>query len=262
MKDNNQKQTESCVVVGNARLDLLIRLVREVPCQRLIDVGSDHATVPIQLRKLNYCSRVLVTDLRKGPLSMAVRRAAEEGITEGFDAVQADGLDGIEFFSEDVLLISGLGGQTIVRILERNAQNAKIPKRMILQPQTHPEILRAMLCERGFAISDERCVHDRGQTYLVIVCDRNDEPLSSLSPLQAYIGPVILSRLKETTARYRCLDDDENHDRDSIPDVDNEDYAIIEYLRKRKRRLDRQAPYRISAKKLLRELNLFTSGEK
>ncbi|HZK28724.1 MAG TPA: class I SAM-dependent methyltransferase [Clostridia bacterium] len=258
MSDQNLKQVDLPQFVGDKRLDLFIRLIREMPCQRLVDIGSDHATVPLFLRKFDHCPSVLVTDLREGPLAIAVGRAVKEGITEGFDAVMTNGLDGLDLTTQDILLVSGLGGQTIARILLDNVERAKRPQRIILQPQTHPELLRRSLYEQGFAITDERCVRDRGRTYLVLVCDRDDEPLRSLSAVEAYFGPVILRRIKQMTGISECLHADAGRRGHAWRDDMNERDAMLDHVLTRKRRLEKQAPYKNRARLLLEEFEGYT----
>lgn len=202
------------------RLALLESLILERPGQRLVDIGADHASLPIRLMKAEVYKRVLVTDIRPGPLENARKRAAEADLNQGFESCLADGLDGIEVGGGDLLLISGLGGETLASILEAHPQKAKRVSRLILQPQSREEVLRQSLVHLGLPLSDERCVQEGGQVYLILVSDPKDPAEGDLTDLQLYFGPRILERMEA-----------------------GPDEALAAYLRKRLRRLKKQAPY-------------------
>lgn len=210
------------------RLGALAGLVASAPCQRLVDVGCDHATVPVQLLKEGICTSVLVTDLRKGPLEAARRRADQAGVREGFDALQKDGLKGVELLPTDTLLISGLGGDTISAILESDPEKTRRPERIIIQSQTKEELVRRALMDCGRPISQELCLEDKGQVYLIILSDRSGTCLEA-DALQLFFGPQILRSLEKGRA-YPALD---------------------RYLSKRIRRLRKQAVYQTDARKML-----------
>lgn len=214
----------------SGRLRQLAELVRQLPCRRLVDIGSDHASVPIALLKQGCCASALVTDIRQGPLSVAADRAAEEGLGSEFQTLRTDGLDGIELDGGDILLISGLGGHTIAGILESHPDQVLIPKRIIVQPQSREEIVRSALMRTGLALSDEQLVLDRDRLYLILVSDRHDKSKTPMSRLELHFGPVMLSALAKGDG----------------------DPLLKSYLEKRIRRLKKQAPYDPESAGLLR----------
>lgn len=210
------------------RLARIAGLVREAGCDRLIDIGCDHATVPIALLREACCQAALVTDLRPGPLAVARKRAQEEGLSEKLTVLMTDGLTGLEPEPDDVLLISGLGGDTLAGILERGARQALIPKRVILQPQTREEQVRSAMDRIGLPLTDEICLFDRGHLYLILVSDRGEE-IDPADALGHYLGPHILTRLLAGEA----------------------DDAAAAYLAGRLRRLKKRSPYDDHSRSLL-----------
>lgn len=208
------------------RLGLLSQLVREAMGDRLVDIGSDHATVPIELLKSGALASVLVTDVREAPLFVAKKRARDAQIAEGFASQLSDGLQGIELKKRDVLLISGMGGETIEKILRHDSAKLHIPQRIILQPQTKEDLVRRAMIDLRLPITDEYCLFDQGHVYLVIVSDRNDEAVRTLSDLDFYFGPHILQKLRRWQEDQHMIDG-----------------AYLHYTKKRIRRLMKQAPY-------------------
>ncbi len=122
---------------------------------RVADVGTDHAYLPIYLLESGISSFAVASDLRKGPLERARQNVEAAGLADRIELVLCDGLSKIEPFAPDDILLFGMGGELIVSILDAApwVQNQAIG--LILQPMSHPEILRAYLLEQGFAILGE-----------------------------------------------------------------------------------------------------------
>ncbi len=108
------------------------------------DVGCDHGYMTRYMFDRNLCERAYISDVSAGSLRKAealLKGEVEEGRCI---PVVADGLDGIGEAC-DLVLIAGLGGEEIVRILARHA----LPPRFVLQPMRNSGKLRAHLLERG-----------------------------------------------------------------------------------------------------------------
>ncbi len=220
---------------------MLLDLAGRIPCRRLIDIGCDHAWVPLELLKNGHCQSILVTDLRQGPLQAAMRRAEGEGVVQGFETCLTDGLDRLDVREDDLLLISGLGGETIAGILEAHPQKARRPVRLILQPQTKEECLREALVRLGLSIREEHYVLEGDKVYLVILAEAGGPVSETLRPLELFLGPRILLRTREGLAAREW-------DRDP---------ALEAYLQKRLQRLKKQAPYDKASQAILDEFQEF-----
>jgi len=69
----------------------------------------------------------------------------------------------------DTIVIAGVGGETIIGILEE-APWARKGKKLILQPQTKKDELLRYLNEAGIEVLETALAHDRGREYTVILC--------------------------------------------------------------------------------------------
>jgi tRNA (adenine22-N1)-methyltransferase len=78
----------------------------------------------------------------------------------------------------DVLVVAGLGGQAVARILDHPILRTLALRRLVLQPQTDPVIVRAWLVEHGFRHAEERLVLDRGRFYALIAAEPGRERLA------------------------------------------------------------------------------------
>lgn len=119
------------------------------------DIGTDHAYLPIELCRRGICRRAVACDINRGPILSARANIAAAGYADRIDTLQTDGLHGVEVYCPDDILIFGMGGELIVRILDEApwVRNGRIG--LVLQPMSRAEILRRYLWEHGFTIAGE-----------------------------------------------------------------------------------------------------------
>ncbi|MBQ8550392.1 MAG: SAM-dependent methyltransferase [Clostridia bacterium] len=135
--------------------------------ERVADIGTDHAYLPIYLRQSGISPSVLACDIKSGPLSVAKKNVTLSG-TDGVAFRLCDGLSGLSPDEADVFVIAGMGGELIANILARCEWAQGSGKRFILQPMNSPEYLREFLSRNGYTIADECAVRDADRVYTVI----------------------------------------------------------------------------------------------
>ena len=135
------------------------------PGDRIIDVGTDHAYIPIRLLLTDPAATAVATDIRSGPLERARADAEYYGVSDRLKLLLGDGLSPCSPDSGDTVILAGMGGETMIAIL--SAAPWAREKTLILQPQTKTEELREWLSSNGYAIRDAALVHDTGRLYLV-----------------------------------------------------------------------------------------------
>lgn len=141
------------------------------------DIGTDHGHLPIWLRLQGRVSHAIASDLRKGPLE----RARENGTAYGADGIDyrlAAGLDAVKAEEAEVIVIAGMGGETICNILAAAPWTADGNHTLLLSPHTKAMELRAYLTEHGFRIVREALVRDRGTIYPVMEVTAGEMQLS------------------------------------------------------------------------------------
>ena len=122
---------------------------------RIIDVGTDHAYLPIYLVEQGLVSHALACDINEGPIQSARANIRAAGLEGRVDTLRTDGLRGVEDYAPNDVMIFGMGGELIARILSE-AEWIKTQKvGLILQPMSRLPILRKWLWEAGFAILGE-----------------------------------------------------------------------------------------------------------
>ena len=119
------------------------------PGDRVIDVGTDHAYIPIYLLQNGIARLVTATDIRSGPLENAAADARKYQVAEGLTLLLCDGLSACTPEMADTVILAGMGGETIQHILA--AAPWALEKRLLLQPQSKQAELRAWLAARGLS---------------------------------------------------------------------------------------------------------------
>lgn len=75
---------------------------------------------------------------------------------ERIDYRLCDGLSGIRRTEVDTVVIAGMGGETMLSVLKGAPWTADGQHTLLLQPQTHEELVRAYLANNGFMITRRR----------------------------------------------------------------------------------------------------------
>lgn len=147
------------------RLHLLARLVPE-GC-RLTDVGTDHGYLPVALLQQGRIAAAIASDIGAEPLEHARRTAMQYGV-DGMDFRLCAGLSGVAPEETDVIVIAGMGGETIISILQDAPWTADGQHRLLLQPMTKAAALRHWLADNGYTFTDEHLVEDKGRVYPIL----------------------------------------------------------------------------------------------
>ena len=162
------------------------------------DVGTDHAYLPIYLYKTGKIAGGVASDINKGPVERAMENILSYGADKKISVVLTDGLRKIEEYSPDDVMILGMGGELIVKILSEAPWVKNKKYRLILQPMTHPEITRKYLYENGFSIVDE-CIVDDEKIYQIICAEHSGkiEEITNVSECELMFGKLNIERRSE-----------------------------------------------------------------
>lgn len=140
------------------------------------DIGTDHAFLPVYLLQHGVCPFAIAADIKKGPLDAALRTVETACLSKEVSLRLGDGLSPIKPEEADDIVIAGMGGETIVSILE-NAPWVKDRRyRLILQPMSRAEQVHRFLYENGFHIEQERWIEEAKHGYVVLCAAFADTP--------------------------------------------------------------------------------------
>lgn len=174
------------------RLSLAASFVRGTS---VADIGTDHAYIPIYLLTHEICTCAIASDINEGPLLRARANAAEYDVDSKIYFALTDGLDGLplqEMNTTDIV-ICGMGGELIARIINESDYVKKSGVNLILQPMSSVEELRYYLADSGYNIIDESICLSSGKLYQCINCVYDGEK-REISALEAAIGKINIKK--------------------------------------------------------------------
>lgn len=153
---------------------------------RVVDVGTDHAYLPIYLVGEGISSHALACDINEGPILAAQKNIAAAGLSDRIETLQTDGLHGTEAFGADDVMVFGMGGELIVRILSEADWIRKGSVGLILQPMTRAATLRTWLLQNGFEITGESLTYE--DKYYQTIAARYCGECGEYSPTELLLG--------------------------------------------------------------------------
>ncbi len=132
------------------------------------DIGCDHAFTSICLIERKLAKGAIAMDINKEPLKRAKQHIEEAGLSHCIVTRLSDGAKELPEGVADTILISGMGGALITKILEDSISVTKSAKELVLSPQSEIYLVRHFLHGNGFKIVHEDMVKEHGKFYVVI----------------------------------------------------------------------------------------------
>lgn len=194
-----------------ARLEAVKNAV--LPCEAVLDAGTDHAYVPIALVQQGICRRAIASDINRGPLLRAREHIQKSGLDGKIETRLGSGITVINPGEAQSVILAGMGGVLIAQLLEEDKAVSASVKQFVLQPMNAPEYLRHSLHKNHFCITEEYLAEEGDKLY-VILCAKHGEE-SYEKECYYHIGKRLFQRygeqeiflryLKKKTAAFRKM---------------------------------------------------------
>ncbi len=165
------------------------------------DVGTDHGYLPIFLVIKGISKKVYAMDLRKAPLMKAKENIEKTKTEDSIETILSDGLLAIGNRRIDTVVIAGMGGMLINKILLEAEDILKKVDSLVLSPHLDAEQVRKTVHKLGYNIVQEDFIKDEGKHYPILICNRGIE-ISSYSELEYKYGKIIKSEAKEVYCEF------------------------------------------------------------
>lgn len=193
---------------------------------KLLDVGSDHAYLPIYLAERGLISSAIAGEVVQGPFESSQKNVSQQLLADKIDVRLANGL--AAFDENDrvtAISICGMGGRLIAEILEAGKEKLNNIDVLVLQPNNREDDLRRWLSKNGFVISAETLMSENDKFYEIIQAKHGNGELSQLETrfgpfLGAEKSPVFkakwLRELDKLAYAYSCVPEHNLEDRTAI----------------------------------------------
>lgn len=158
------------------RLDAVASLVTT---DSVIDVGCDHGYLDIYLTLKGI--KCLATDISKNALRSAIKNFKKYNVD--IKTKCTDGLSDINIKNNDTIVISGMGTDTIIKMLNKDINND-----LVISSNNHLERLRRYIVSIGYYIEKELFIMDNNKPYVIIKFKKGK---SNYNDYDYIIGPII-----------------------------------------------------------------------
>ena len=153
-----------------------------------IDVGCDHALLDIYLAKNKNC-KMIASDINEKPLLQAKSNIKKNNLEKDIQILLADGISKMPK-EVDTIILSGMGTDTIINILENDYDKLTNIKNIVISTQNHYYRLRKKMMLLGFSISKEDFIYDKGKYYLIISFAKKN---TKYSVKELVYGPILIN---------------------------------------------------------------------
>ena len=175
------------------RLTAIAEMVTEG--NRLVDVGCDHGYLPVYLMLQHKIPGAIATDVGKGPLTRAQEHIAQYHMEAYIETRLCNGLSEIRSGEGDTLVIAGMGGPLMERILSEGRHALPGFQELILQPQSDISHFRRFVMQNGYQIIQEEMILEDGKFYPIMkVVQHEGEQPAVWSREEEMFGRLLLER--------------------------------------------------------------------
>lgn len=175
-------------MILSKRLQALANMVN---CDEVVaDIGTDHGYVPIYLVQEGICKKTYACDINKGPYEKAKQHIAAYGLSDKIEARLSDGMKALDEGEATTVLIAGMGGALVIKILDQDRQLWESLRYAILQPQSEIDKVRQYLQGNGWNIMQEDMIFEDGKYYPMMKVVKGEGKPYSKAELE--FGPLLI----------------------------------------------------------------------
>lgn len=182
------------------RLQAVVNLITRGA--KVADVGCDHAYLSIYMIENHLASKVIAMDVNRGPLERARENIKSSHYEKEIETRLSDGLQSLEAGEVDTLLIAGMGGALMQKILTGKNEVLAQVQELVLQPQSEIRELRIFLEKLDFEIIKEDMVIDDGKYYVMLKAKRKQNISKEKKELYYRYGKYLLERRHGILKKY------------------------------------------------------------
>lgn len=212
------------------------------------DIGCDHAYTSIYLCSEGIAPRVFAMDVNEGPLLAARQHVAEARLEDNIMIRRSDGLAALAPGEAETILLCGMGGLLMMKILTDHPEVTESAKELILQPQSEVGQVRHFLHNAGYEIMAERMVKEDGKFYVMMRAVKSEISQSYETECFYEYGKLLIEEKNEVLKEF--LQREHRLRTEVLAALESQD---TEHVRARKESLSREFALISEAEHLMKE---------
>lgn len=140
---------------------------------KVVDIGTDHALLPIYLYEEAITQNIVASDISENALENAKMNLSKHNLENKIKLVVSDGFKDL-YEAFDIAVISGMGTETIKKILDSKA----LPNKLIISSHKNIDKLRLFMQNIGYKIEKEITLKENDIFYDIIKYEKGKDTLS------------------------------------------------------------------------------------
>ncbi len=148
------------------RLSAALEMLDE--CRCVADIGCDHGRLTAALLQKKICERVVASDISEQSLQKARQLIQLIGMSDRVSFRIGDGCSVLQPYECDTIVLLGMGGTLMCRMLEACSIPLMGAHSIVLQPMRAQDDIRRYLYDHEYRITADRIVSDHGRLYQVL----------------------------------------------------------------------------------------------
>ncbi len=157
----------------------------------IADIGTDHGYIPIYMAMSGSTDKAIAMDVNEGPLLRARDNINKYKVEKLVTTRLSDGLNRLKPYEAESIVIAGMGGLLIEKILKANTATAHSARELILSPHSDSDVVRHYLITNNWQIDAETMVYDEGKYYTVLRAVNGR--MNALAPWELMYGRELLN---------------------------------------------------------------------
>lgn len=192
----------------------------------ILDIGCDHALLDIYLVNNKKVEKAIASDVKEGPLKNAKENLKKYQLEDKIELRLGDGLD---TYTDDIdtVIVSGMGGRTIIGMFKYKPSIVKKINTLILSPNNYQEDVRRFFTSIGFYIEEEILVKEGKIIYQIEKLKRGKKKYNKLD---YFFGPKLLMNKNSLFKEYYKK---ELKSREILLDILPKNYRLKKYKTKK-----------------------------
>jgi len=182
----------------STRIKRIVDLCKSV--KTAADIGADHGLTSAALLWRGLAERIIASDISEKSIAKAQALFSERSLADKTECRVGDGIQVLQPGEAEGIVISGMGGQMILHILQDRPEVVRKADWLVISPQSNVDLVRSSLAQMHLCIEEEDIVEEDGKYY----------PIMRIVPAQAqaytsaecFTGKPELMRSKERFLEY------------------------------------------------------------